>query len=94
MNDPIGALLLVVFAVHLPIFALRWRRTREVRFAATTLTFALLVAAYAFRVFAPGLAIGARPAHELVRAVALATAAVSIGMLAWHGIRRIAKRRY
>ena len=35
--------LFLVFVTHLPFFAWRWRATRERRYAATTLTFALLV---------------------------------------------------
>jgi hypothetical protein len=84
MSDPVGALLLVVFATHLPIFAMRWRRSGELRFAATTLTFALLVSAYGLRVFAPDLAVHAAPLHESVRAVALGAAAVSVGLLVRH----------
>ena len=79
------ALLLAVFVTHLPFFALRYRRTREPRFAATTLTFALLVVTYALRVFAPGLRVAGVPLWESVRVVAWAAAALSIALLVRHG---------
>ena len=84
--------LLAVFATHLPFFALRWWRTRELRHAATTLTFVLLVATYGMRVVAPELHIGAVPAWERVRVVAWAAAAVSLAMLFRHGLRALRER--
>ena len=64
MGEEFTALLLIVFATHLPLFAWRWRRTGERRHAATTLTFGLLVVTYALRVFAPGLEV---EGHERAR---------------------------
>jgi len=81
-------LLLLVFATHLPFFAWRWWRTREIRHAATTLTFSLLVIVYALRVFAPEWRWLGAPAHQLLRLPALAAAAVSIGLLLRHRMRR------
>jgi hypothetical protein len=52
--------LLFVFTTHLPFFAWRWRATGERRYAATTLTFALLVVTYGLAVFAPQLHVGRR----------------------------------
>jgi hypothetical protein len=83
--------LLCVFATHLPFFAWRWRVTRERRYAATTLTFALLVATYGLRVFAPELHVGEAPLHEVVRVFAWLSAAVSIGLLVHHHV--VARRR-
>jgi len=77
-------LLLVVFATHLPFFAWRWHRTRELRFAATSLTFALLVVTYGLRVFAPGLSLAETPLWQEVRVVAWLAAALSIGLLLQH----------
>ena len=82
------ALLLFVFATHAPFFAWRWWRTGEARFAATTLTFALLCLTYGLRVLAPELTLGGRPAHEPARAVALTSAVVSIGLLLLHLLGR------
>ena len=59
MPDWWTPLCLFVFVTHMPFFAWRYRRTGEVRFAATTLTFALLSVTYAVRVFAPELEIAA-----------------------------------
>lgn len=84
--------LLAVFVTHLPFFAWRWWRTRELRHAATTLTFALLVVTYGLRVVAPELRIGGTPAWEQVRVVAWAAAAVSLAMLARHGISSLRSR--
>jgi len=76
--------LLLLFVTHLPYFAWRYRRTQELRFAAATLTFSLLVLAYTVRVFAPELIWSDRPLHEPLRYVALASAIVSIGLLLRH----------
>jgi hypothetical protein len=83
--------LLAVFATHLPFFAWRWRVTRERRYGATTLTFALLVACYGLRVFAPELRAGEAPLHEVVRVFAWLSAAVSIGWFVHHQV--VARRR-
>lgn len=79
-------LALGVFASHLPFFALRWWRTRAPRFAATTLTFGLLVATYALQLFAPELRIGDRELHEICRRFAWGAAAVSLSLLVTHRI--------
>ena len=77
-------MLLCVFATHLPFFAWRWRATRERRYAATTLTFALLVTAYGLRVFGAELRVGDLLLHDVVRVVAWLSAAVSIALLVRH----------
>jgi len=85
--------LLFVFATHLPFFLWRWKRTGETRYAATSLTFALLVVAYAFRVLAPQATLADVAIHRIVRGPALLSAGVSIGLLIRHHARRIARRR-
>jgi hypothetical protein len=84
-------LLLFVFVTHLPFFAWRCHRTRELRYAATTLTFALLVVAYALRIFAPEASSNGAPLHPQVRTAALLSAAVSVGLLVHHHWRRAAQ---
>jgi uncharacterized membrane protein len=84
--------LLFVFATHLPFFAWRWRATGERRYAATTLTFSLLVVTYALGLFAPELRIGATPLFEVTRVLAWLAAAVSIGLLLRHLARLRARR--
>ena len=81
-------LALVVFGTHLPIFALRWWRTGALRYAATSLTFSLLIATYALQLFAPELRIFEVELHIVCRRVAWAAAAVSIGLLVAHSLRR------
>jgi hypothetical protein len=82
-------ILLLVFTTHLPFFAWRWRATGERRYAATTLTFALLVVTYGLAVFAPDLRVGGAPLFSLVRVCAWLSAAVSIGLLVRHHARRV-----
>lgn len=82
------ALLLFVFASHAPFFAWRWQRTGHPRFAATTLTFALLTASYALRVFAPEAMLMDTPLYAIVRVPALLAAAVSLSLLARHLLAR------
>ncbi|TMA36046.1 MAG: hypothetical protein E6J87_01730 [Deltaproteobacteria bacterium] len=86
-------LLLFVFVTHLPFFAWRWRATGERRFAATTLTFALLVITYGLAVFAPQLRIGSAPLFQVVRVVAWLSAAVSIALLIRHHALRLRRSR-
>ena len=85
--------LLFVFTTHLPFFAWRWRTTRERRYAATTLTFSLLVITYSLAVFAPQLRVGHVPMFQVVRVCAWMSAAVSIGLLIHHHARRAVLRR-
>jgi hypothetical protein len=85
-------LLLFVFATHGPFFAWRWWRTREIRHAATTLTFALLVVTYALRVFAPEARAGELALWQAVRIPAWAAAALSLTLLARHGVSRLKSR--
>jgi hypothetical protein len=88
------AILLCVFVTHLPLFAWQYQRTRELRFAAATLAFVLLVIAYALRVFAPELAWHGRPLYQEVRGVAWLAAGISIGLLLLHHLAgRVASRR-
>ena len=88
MGEEFTALLLIVFATHLPLFAWRWRRTGERRHAATTLTFGLLVGTYALRVFAPEFGIAGLPAWQVARVPVWACAALSLVLLAHHWLGR------
>jgi uncharacterized membrane protein len=84
--------LFLVFATHLPFFAWRWRKTRERRYAATTLTFALLVITYGLALFAPQLHVGHTPLFQVVRVVAWLSATVSIALLIRHHALRLGVR--
>jgi hypothetical protein len=77
-------LLLFVFASHAPFFAWRFRRTREPRHAATSVTFVLLAAVYALRVFAPEASWGGVALYRIARVPALCAAALSLGLLVRH----------
>lgn len=89
MGDRFAILLLFVFVTHLPFFAWRYARTREIRYAATSLTFALLVVSYGLRVLAPGASIGGVELHRIARVPALASAVVSLGLLLRHHARSL-----
>ena len=89
----VPVLLLAVFVTHLPYFVWRYWKTRELRFAATSLTFALLVVTYALRVVVPEASAGGRPLYAWVRIPAWIAAAFSIALLARHGLRRFACHR-
>lgn len=93
MPDWWPKLLLGVFVTHLPFFAWRWRRSGELRHAATTVTFLLLIATYSLQVFAPGLRIDGVEIQPWIRRTAWAAATLSLALLARHGIRRIVARR-
>lgn len=80
-------LALGVFATHLPFFALRWWRTREPRFAATSVTFVLLTCTYSLRLFAPELQLADVKLHQILRVVAWFAASVSICMLVAHKVK-------
>jgi hypothetical protein len=82
-------LLLFVFATHGPFFAWRWRRSGEVRHAATALTFALLTGVYALQVFAPDWNWRGVPLYRWVRIPALLAAALSLGLLLRHALHRL-----
>ena len=86
-------MLLGVFATHLPFFAWRWWRSGETRHAATTVTFALLVVTYSLQVLAPGVRIADVEIQPWIRRTAWAAAALSLGLLARHLVRRSSERR-
>lgn len=93
MPEWMPQLLLFVFATHMPFFAWRYHRTREVRHAATAITFALLAIAYALRVFAAEATSGGVPLHAYVRVPAWVSALVSIGLLVRHYASRLRATR-
>ena len=85
--------LLFVFTTHLPFFAWRWHATGERRYAATTLTFSLLVVTYALAVFAPELRVAGTPLYQVVRVIAWLSAAVSVALLVRHHAQRLRRSR-
>ncbi len=85
-------LLLVVFVTHLPFFAWRYWKTREPRYAATSLTFSLLALTYGLRVFAPEAVVRGVPWFWIARIPAWGAATVSIAFLVHHHAGRWATR--
>ena len=81
-------LCLFVFVTHAPFFAWRYRQTGEIRFAATTLTFALLAVTYGVRLFAPDAQLAGAALWGWLQVPAWASAAVSLALLARHAVRR------
>ena len=88
MPEWFPALLYGVFATHLPFFTWRWGCRGELRHAATSITFALLVVTYALRVFAPEIEVEGVPLWSWVRVPAWICAAISLGLLAHHAFGR------
>ncbi len=81
--------LLVVFTIHLLVFAQRTRRRRQLSDAVTMVTFLLLVMSFGLRLAWPALALGNLALYALLRYMAWVSAACSI--LLW--IRRILQTR-
>jgi hypothetical protein len=86
-------LFLFVFVTHMPFFAWKYWQTREVRFAATTFTFALLAITYALRLLAPDAAVDGIALYWYVRVPAWASAVISIGLLLRHHLSRMRAAR-
>lgn len=76
--------LLVVFAIHLVVFARLYLRRRQLRHGAATLTFALLVSAFSLRLWAEEWAVAGIPTHFVVRVAAWMAAGVSIPLFIRH----------
>lgn len=89
MNDTFSWFLLVVFLIHLIVFARLAIRRREGYYVALVTTFGLLVASNAVRLMAPELEVFERALFQWLRWTAWLAALVSIS---W-GIRRYIQRR-
>ena len=81
MPDWLTMLLLAIFVVHLVVFGVLLIRRREKYYAAVTLTFLLLTATFAVRLWAPDAAIGDLSLFWSLRIAAWCSAAVSITWL-------------
>ena len=81
MPDWLVAVLLVVFAVHLILFARLAFRRRQGYYIAVAFTFALLVVAFSLRLGWPEILVGELELYWLFRWAAWASAAVSISWL-------------
>ncbi len=92
MPDWTPPLLLFVFATHMPFFVWRWRKSGEGRYAATALTFALLTLVYALQILAPESSWCGVRLYPPLRAAALLSAGVSIGLLVRHLVIRARTR--
>ncbi len=81
-------LLFWVFVTHLPFFVWRYAKTRELRFAATSITFVLLSLTYGVKLWAPDASLWGTPLFWWLRVPAWIAAALSLGLLARHLLRR------
>ncbi|MBK5936187.1 MAG: hypothetical protein LLP51_04675 [Halorhodospira halophila] len=90
MADHGLTLLLLIFLAHVAAFGAAGLRRREPYYAATVLTFTILSASVAVRLYAPGWSVTDHlPLYELLRWLALPAAAVSI---IWTVLRVRARR--
>jgi hypothetical protein len=88
----LSALLLLVFLVHLTVFAVLGIRRRQRYYLALVVTFTLLSAAMLARLLAPGLELTAGVGlADALRAAAWAAAVVSVG---WTLLRIRARRAH
>ncbi|ABM60875.1 hypothetical protein [Halorhodospira halophila] len=90
MSDHGLTALLLIFLAHVAAFGAAGVRRREPYYAATVLTFTLLSASVAARLYAPGWNVADElPLHEALRWLALPAAALSI---VWTVLRIRARR--
>lgn len=89
MSDWLNSILLLVFALHLAAFAVLGLRRRELYYAALVVTFGLLTATFALRLWDGGPVLGGRALHQWLRYAAWAAAAVSVSWTALRVRRRI-----
>ena len=94
MSSSLALVLLIIFLVHLVAFGVLGLRRRQGYYAALVLTFALLSAALATRLIAPGIELGGVEVSRALRWAAWPAAAVSIGwtlLRLWQRWRRPAE---
>ena len=94
MHDPIAAALLAVFLIHLGAFVVLGIRRRQAYYLALVLTFSLLSASYALRLFWPEASIGQQEMllHTVIRKLALIAAGLSIGWTIYRIKNRLTAR--
>lgn len=92
MTSLIDTFLLVLFAVHLVAFVVLGVKRRELYYLALVVTFSLLCAVFATRLFAPDLTAGGVELDVVLRYAAWVAAAVSISWTLVRGLRRRAER--
>ncbi|WP_376692124.1 hypothetical protein [Wenzhouxiangella sp. EGI_FJ10409] len=88
MSDGLAWLLLVVFAVHLFAFGALWIRRRQPYYIALVITFALLTASVALRLWGGAPLIADRSLAEWLRYAAWGAAAVSVSWTLLRVLRR------
>lgn len=78
MSGWLNWILLLVFALHLVAFAVLGLRRRQAYYAALVVTFGLLTASFAFRLWGGAPALWNQPLHQWLRYGAWAAALVSV----------------
>ncbi len=89
MSDWLIGALTLVFAVHLAAFAALGLRRREVYYLALVVTFGLLTASFALRLWEAGPVVADRALHQWLRYGAWAAAVISVSWTALRVRRRI-----
>ena len=88
MPDWLNPFLLVLFAAHLLAFGRLAILRRQAYHTVASVTFTLLVAVFALRIWAPGWQVAGVPVHGALRVAAWASAAVSLSLLLHRRWRR------
>ncbi len=88
MSDGLAWLLLVVFAIHLCAFGALLIRRRQPYYIALVITFSLLTASVALKLWGGAPVVADRPLAEWLRFGAWGAAAVSIGWTLLRVLRR------
>ena len=89
MPYALNVFLVVLFSIHLVVFARLGLKRRQMYYLALVVTFTLLTASFGLRLVAPEWQVGATAVHQWLRYLAWCSAAISIS---WTGIR-LSKRR-
>lgn len=90
MGQLLSWALMLLFAAHLAGFSVLGLKRREWYYLALVLTFGLLTASFAFKLFAPSASAGGLAVYLWLRYAAWTAAAVSIS---WTALRAIHRRR-
>lgn len=90
MSVWIGWALLLVFGIHLVAFGLLWLRRRQAYYIALVVTFSLLSASVALKLWGGAPVIAHQPLDQWLRYGAWAAAAVSIS---WTVVRLLRRRQ-
>lgn len=89
MSVSLNWILLLVFGIHLVAFAALGLRRRQLYYLALVITFGLLTASFALRLWEGGPVVADRALHEWLRYGAWAAAVISVSWTVFRVRRRI-----